>query len=70
MRKMMMTSSRMMVTRQPIRMGVFPLTGGALAEGTVLNATGSASQLEMRRGLNQQDTEEKIFTPRENMLLL
>lgn len=28
MRKMMMTNSRMMVTRQPIRMGVFPSSGG------------------------------------------
>lgn len=35
MRKMMMTSSRMMVTRQPIRMAVFLSSGGYVAVGLV-----------------------------------
>lgn len=32
---MMMTNSRMMVTRQPIRTGVLPSSGGTLADGLV-----------------------------------
>ena len=35
MRKMMMTNSRMMVTRQPIRMAVFSTSGGSVADGLV-----------------------------------
>lgn len=43
MRKMMMTKSRMMVTRQPIRMGVLLSTCGELADG--LAAAGKSSDV-------------------------
>lgn len=43
MRKMMMTKSRMMVTRQPIRTGVLLLSGGELADG--LGAAGKNSDV-------------------------
>jgi len=40
MRKMMMTNRRMMVTRQPIRTGVFPSSGVALGDGTAAERNG------------------------------
>lgn len=36
----MMTNKRMMVTRQPIRMGVFPSSGVALADGAAAEKKG------------------------------
>lgn len=57
MRKMMMTSRRMMATRHPIKTGVFASSGGAFVDGAAAGVRGGKSTSDKRPRVDRRSLE-------------